>query len=129
MPTKPKTATPPKVAPKTKPAPKKTAAPKAKRAPAKTTKAKTPPPAKAKAAPTPTPTKTAPRSRVNVTIEMLERPEGCTVDELVAAFANEFDGNGKRSTAAQAMHKIPKAKGFQTVRTAEEGRGSVYRKV
>ena len=113
MPTKPKTAAPaPKVAPKP--------APKAKAAPKKTAAPKT--------APTPTPPKTAPRTRVHVTIEMLERKEGCTVDELVAAFANEFDGNGKKSTASQALNKVPKSRGFETVRTTEEGRGSVYRK-
>lgn len=68
------------------------------------------------------------RSRVEVTKELLHRIEGCTVEELVAAFEAEF-GNGNPSTARQALSKVPKQLGFKIKRVREEGRGSVYRAV
>jgi len=74
--------------------------------------------------------RTRKRSRVNVTLEMLQRPQGTTVSELAAAFASEF-GTGLTSTATQAIHKVPKAQlgtKATNVGTREaEGRvGAVY---
>ena len=56
--------------------------------------------------------KHAARTRVQVTLEALARDEGVTVAELAALFATEFDGNGKLSTARQAMHKVPAKHGM-----------------
>ena len=67
-------------------------------------------------------------NRKHVTKEMLERPEGCTTEELAAAYAREFDGNGKISTAKRALTKVPNKYGFETVRTNEPGRGQVHRR-
>ena len=68
------------------------------------------------------------RNRKHVTRELLERPEGCTVSELAEAYAREFDGNGKMSTAKRALDKVPKQYGFDMVRTDEPGRGHVHRR-
>ena len=69
------------------------------------------------------------RSRVQVTLAMLARPEGVTATELAARFAKEFDGNGKLSTARQALHKVPAKHGLTINKVkVEEGRdGIVYR--
>ena len=57
----------------------------------------------------------------------MRHPEGVTVTELVALFEAEF-GNGKQSTARQAIYKAPKARGLKPVDTGEERKGkAVYR--
>ena len=69
------------------------------------------------------------RSRVDVTVEAMEREQGVTVDELVALFDAEFGaGTGKRSTSSQACHKVPRARGFAVTKQRIEGRGLVYRR-
>ena len=68
------------------------------------------------------------RSRVDVTMEMLRREQGCTVAELAAAFADEF-GDGKVSTAQQARYKVPAKFGLKAANLGkQDGReGSVYK--
>ena len=67
------------------------------------------------------------RSRVDATIDAMRRPEGVTVTELVTLFEAEF-GNGKRSTAKQAIYKAPAARGLKPVNTGEKRNGeAVYR--
>ncbi len=67
------------------------------------------------------------RTRVDTTIDAMRRPEGVTVTELVALFEDEF-GNGKRSTAKQAIYKAPAARGLKPVNTGEKRNGEpVYR--
>ena len=69
------------------------------------------------------------RSRVDVTIEAMQREQGVTVAELVELFDAEFGaGTGKRSTASQAVFKCPKSRGLTVTKAREEGReGIVYR--
>ena len=68
------------------------------------------------------------RSRGDVTHDMLQRPEGVTRDELVAEFDRVYGkGTGKASTAAQALNKLPKARGYKVAVEVVEGRGRVYR--
>ena len=67
------------------------------------------------------------RSRVDATIDAMRRPEGVTVTELVALFEAEF-GNGKRSTAKQAIYKAPVRRGLKHENTGEKRDGkAVYR--
>ena len=70
------------------------------------------------------------RSRVDVTQAAMEREQGVTVSELVALFDAEFGaGTGKRSTASQAVFKVPAARKFAVAKSKEEGRdGIVYRR-
>ncbi len=68
------------------------------------------------------------RSRVDTTIDAMRRPEGVTVTELVALFEAEF-GNGKQSTAQQAIYKAPKARGLKPVNTGEERKGKVVYRI
>ena len=66
------------------------------------------------------------RSRVDTTIDAMRRPEGVTVDELVVLFEQEH-GNGKRSTASQAVFKVPQSRGLTVAKERVEDRGLVYR--
>lgn len=69
------------------------------------------------------------KSRVTVTVEAMRRPEGVTVTELAALFAAEFDGNGKLSTASQAIYKAPKARGLTPRNTGEKREGRAVYKI
>ena len=69
----------------------------------------------------------AQRSRVHVTMELLGRPQGVTVSELVAAYQGEF-GDGKVTTARQALVKVPRKFDRKAQRTdARRGEEAVYR--
>lgn len=85
------------------------------------------PAAPVEAEPAPAAPKAPKRTRVTVTVEALARPQGVTAAELAALFTAEFDGNGKLSTAQQALHKVPKARELTVAKAKEEGRGLVYR--
>ena len=65
------------------------------------------------------------RSRGDVTHEMLSRKEGTSIAELTSAFAKEF-GDGKEITARLALSKVPKARGYTTVKRTDEKRGTVW---
>lgn len=69
------------------------------------------------------------KSRVTVTIAAMRRPEGVTVTELAALFAAEFGGNGKASTAQQAIYKAPKARGLTPRNTGEKREGRAVYKI
>ena len=67
------------------------------------------------------------RNRRDATIEAMRRPGGVTVTELTALFKAEF-GNGKRSTARQAIYKAPAARKLKHENTGEKRDGeAVYR--
>ena len=67
------------------------------------------------------------RSRVDVTIDAMRRPEGVTVAELAALFETEL-GDGKLSTASQAIYKAPQARKLKHFNTGEKRDGkAVYR--
>ena len=67
------------------------------------------------------------RSRADTTIVAMRRPEGVTVTELVALFEAEF-GDGKLSTARQAIYKAPADRGLKHENTGEKRDGeTVYR--
>ncbi len=67
------------------------------------------------------------RSRVDVTIDAMRRPEGVTVAELAELFASEF-GDGKLSTASQAIYKAPASRKLKHFNTGEKRDGkAVYR--
>lgn len=66
------------------------------------------------------------RSRVDTTLDAMRRPQGVSIDELIVLFEQEH-GDGKRSTASQAVHKCPKARGLTVTKERFEDRGLVYR--
>ncbi|MCY4583928.1 MAG: hypothetical protein OXE50_14215 [Chloroflexi bacterium] len=62
-----------------------------------------------------------------MTIDAMRRPEGVTVTELAALFETEL-GDGKVSTASQAIYKAPASRKLKHFNTGEKRDGkAVYR--
>ena len=72
------------------------------------------------------PREAGPRGRARKTLELICQPEGITVPELRDAFEDAF-GDGKLTTARQAINKVPKKYNAVVSKVKEDGRGLVYR--
>lgn len=104
--------------------PNKSAPPKAKTAPKKSKPTETPSPAMQAglAAVSAMPPEPAKESKLAIVIKLLTRPEGATIDDMVAA-----TGWQKHTVRAALSHALAKKRGYQIVSDKPQGGQRIYK--